>query len=195
MAFSLYRRPALERRSIMLSSSLGKPVLPPARCTQSSPRQRPGFRPRDGSDREIAASCRRPSCKRTSCPTTLNSAGGDPGSETGQPLRGWRRQCRSEWVGGQRGHGHQHALQHLDFAAHAPFAGCQHSSQLCSLCARCSDRYRLQHEWQGVRRLPENGKTGSSVFQFDTADGTISGWSPSVDSTNAIVAVTNPGAS
>ena len=42
--------------------------------------------------------------------------------------------------------------------------------------------------------VSENGKTGSSVFLFDTADGTISGWSPSVDSTNAIVAVTNPGA-
>jgi uncharacterized protein (TIGR03118 family) len=42
--------------------------------------------------------------------------------------------------------------------------------------------------------VSENGKTGSSVFLFDSADGTISGWSPSVDSTNAIVAVTNPGA-
>jgi uncharacterized protein (TIGR03118 family) len=39
-----------------------------------------------------------------------------------------------------------------------------------------------------------NGKTGSSVFLYDTADGTISGWSPSVSSTNAIIGVTNPGA-
>jgi uncharacterized protein (TIGR03118 family) len=39
-----------------------------------------------------------------------------------------------------------------------------------------------------------NGKTGSSAFLFDTVDGTISGWSPSVDSTNGIVGVTNPGA-
>ena len=43
--------------------------------------------------------------------------------------------------------------------------------------------------------VSENGKTGSSVFLFDTAGGTISGWSPSVDSTHAIVAATNPGAS
>jgi uncharacterized protein (TIGR03118 family) len=42
--------------------------------------------------------------------------------------------------------------------------------------------------------VSENGKTGSSVFLFDTADGTISGFSPSVDSTNAIIGVTNPGA-
>jgi uncharacterized protein (TIGR03118 family) len=42
--------------------------------------------------------------------------------------------------------------------------------------------------------VSENGKTGSSVFLFDTADGTISGWSPSVDSTHAIIGVTNPGA-
>ena len=42
--------------------------------------------------------------------------------------------------------------------------------------------------------VSENGKTGSSAFVFATADGTISGWSPSVDSTHAIVAATKPGA-
>ena len=42
--------------------------------------------------------------------------------------------------------------------------------------------------------VSENGKTGSSVFLFATVDGTISGWSPSVDSTNAIIGATNPGA-
>ncbi len=42
--------------------------------------------------------------------------------------------------------------------------------------------------------VSENGKTGSSVFLYDTAAGTISGWSPSVDATHAIVAATNPGA-
>jgi uncharacterized protein (TIGR03118 family) len=42
--------------------------------------------------------------------------------------------------------------------------------------------------------VSENGKTGSSVFLFATADGTISGWSPSVDSTNAIIGATHPGA-
>ncbi len=42
--------------------------------------------------------------------------------------------------------------------------------------------------------VSENGKTGSSVFLFDTANGTISGWNPSVDSTHAIVEATNPGA-
>jgi uncharacterized protein (TIGR03118 family) len=36
-------------------------------------------------------------------------------------------------------------------------------------------------------------KTGSSVFLFDTLDGTIDGWSPGVDHTNAIVAVNMPG--
>jgi uncharacterized protein (TIGR03118 family) len=41
--------------------------------------------------------------------------------------------------------------------------------------------------------VSENGKTGSSVFLFDTLDGTISGWSPGVDATHAIVAVNSPG--
>ena len=34
-----------------------------------------------------------------------------------------------------------------------------------------------------------NGKTGHSIFLFDTLDGTISGWAPSVDPANAISAV------
>lgn len=38
-------------------------------------------------------------------------------------------------------------------------------------------------------------KTGSSVFLFDTLDGTISGWSPGVDHTHAVVAVNMPGSS
>jgi uncharacterized protein (TIGR03118 family) len=42
--------------------------------------------------------------------------------------------------------------------------------------------------------VSEKGKTGSSIFLFATADGTISGWSPSADATHAIVAATNPGA-
>jgi uncharacterized protein (TIGR03118 family) len=42
--------------------------------------------------------------------------------------------------------------------------------------------------------VTENGKTGSSIFLFDTLDGTISGWSPGVDFTHAIVEVNNPGA-
>src|SRR3981081_3795840 len=33
-----------------------------------------------------------------------------------------------------------------------------------------------------------NGKSGHAVFVFSTADGTISGWNPSVDHTNAILA-------
>jgi uncharacterized protein (TIGR03118 family) len=39
-----------------------------------------------------------------------------------------------------------------------------------------------------------NGKTGSSIFIFDTLDGTISGWSPGVDRTHAIVEVKQAGA-
>ncbi len=42
--------------------------------------------------------------------------------------------------------------------------------------------------------VSENGQTGSSVFLYDTVDGTISGWSPSVNSTNAVIGATNPGA-
>jgi len=42
--------------------------------------------------------------------------------------------------------------------------------------------------------VTEGTKSGSSVFIFDTLDGTISGWSPGVDFTNAIIAVKNPGA-
>jgi uncharacterized protein (TIGR03118 family) len=38
-------------------------------------------------------------------------------------------------------------------------------------------------------RVSENGVTGHSVFLFDAQDGTISGWSPTVDLHNAIIAV------
>jgi uncharacterized protein (TIGR03118 family) len=39
-----------------------------------------------------------------------------------------------------------------------------------------------------------NGKSGTAIFLFDTIDGTISGWSPGVNKTKAIVAVPQPGA-
>jgi uncharacterized protein (TIGR03118 family) len=42
--------------------------------------------------------------------------------------------------------------------------------------------------------VSSGGKTGSSLFLFDSLDGTISGWSPSVDTTHAFVMVNNPGA-
>ncbi len=37
--------------------------------------------------------------------------------------------------------------------------------------------------------VSENGKSGASLFIFATEDGTVSGWSPNVDGTNAILAV------
>jgi uncharacterized protein (TIGR03118 family) len=40
-------------------------------------------------------------------------------------------------------------------------------------------------------KVTSGGKTGAAVFLFATEDGTISGWSPSVNSTNAILAVDN----
>ena len=39
--------------------------------------------------------------------------------------------------------------------------------------------------------ISENGKSGSAAFIFDTEDGTISGWNPKVDATNAVIAVNN----
>ncbi|HZQ22520.1 MAG TPA: TIGR03118 family protein [Terriglobales bacterium] len=39
--------------------------------------------------------------------------------------------------------------------------------------------------------ISSNGQSGAAVFLFATLDGTISGWSPSVDATNAIIAVNN----
>ena len=39
--------------------------------------------------------------------------------------------------------------------------------------------------------VKENGKKGPALFIFDTEDGTISGWNPSVDATNAVIAVNN----
>ena len=40
----------------------------------------------------------------------------------------------------------------------------------------------------GSFQVSSGGKTGTSAFLFSTEDGTISGWSPSVNSTNAILA-------
>jgi uncharacterized protein (TIGR03118 family) len=39
--------------------------------------------------------------------------------------------------------------------------------------------------------VTENGVTGPAEFIYDTEGGTISGWSPTVDQTNAIIAVNN----
>lgn len=39
--------------------------------------------------------------------------------------------------------------------------------------------------------VSENGKSGPASFIFDTEDGTISGWNPSVDLTHAVIAVDN----
>ncbi|MHB8598624.1 MAG: TIGR03118 family protein [Ktedonobacteraceae bacterium] len=41
--------------------------------------------------------------------------------------------------------------------------------------------------------VSENGKSGASLFLFDSLDGTISGWSSGVDATHAIIAVNNSG--
>lgn len=39
--------------------------------------------------------------------------------------------------------------------------------------------------------VSENGASGPAAFIFDTLDGTISGWSPNVDFTHAVIAVNN----
>jgi uncharacterized protein (TIGR03118 family) len=41
--------------------------------------------------------------------------------------------------------------------------------------------------------VTQNGVSGASVFLFATLDGTISGWSPSVNATTAVIAVNNHG--
>jgi len=41
--------------------------------------------------------------------------------------------------------------------------------------------------------VSQGGKTGASAFIFATEDGTISGWNPGVDATNAITTVDNSG--
>jgi uncharacterized protein (TIGR03118 family) len=40
-------------------------------------------------------------------------------------------------------------------------------------------------------KITEKGNTGTSLFIFDTEDGTVSGWAPGVDSTNAVTAIDN----
>jgi uncharacterized protein (TIGR03118 family) len=39
--------------------------------------------------------------------------------------------------------------------------------------------------------VTQNGVSGAAAFIFDTLDGTISGWSPSVNATTAVIAVNN----
>jgi uncharacterized protein (TIGR03118 family) len=46
----------------------------------------------------------------------------------------------------------------------------------------------------GTFNLVPNDNSTSSVFLFATTNGTISGWNPSVDPTNAVIGATNPGA-
>jgi uncharacterized protein (TIGR03118 family) len=42
--------------------------------------------------------------------------------------------------------------------------------------------------------VSQGGKSGAALFIFATFDGTISGWSPSVNATSAVIAVNNTGA-
>ena len=49
----------------------------------------------------------------------------------------------------------------------------------------------VYNSFPGAFVVSANGTSGSSLFLFDTLTGTISGWSPGVDSTRAIVAVDN----
>jgi uncharacterized protein (TIGR03118 family) len=42
--------------------------------------------------------------------------------------------------------------------------------------------------------VTQNGLSGAAVFLFDTLDGTISGWAPTVNATAAIVVASQPGA-
>lgn len=42
--------------------------------------------------------------------------------------------------------------------------------------------------------VTQNGKSGPAEFIFDTFDGTISGWSPAVNASTAVIAVNNTGA-
>jgi len=46
----------------------------------------------------------------------------------------------------------------------------------------------------GPFQVVEGTTAGPSVFIFDTEDGTIAGWAPTVDANNAITAVDNSGA-
>ncbi len=46
----------------------------------------------------------------------------------------------------------------------------------------------------GQFTVTQSGHSGSPLFIFDTFDGTISGWSPSVNETTAVIAVNNTGA-
>jgi uncharacterized protein (TIGR03118 family) len=39
--------------------------------------------------------------------------------------------------------------------------------------------------------ISKNGKSGPALFIFDTGDGTISGWNPDVDPTNAVIVIDN----
>ena len=42
-------------------------------------------------------------------------------------------------------------------------------------------------------KISQGGKSGPAFFIFDTLDGTISGWNPTVNATNAVIAVDNSG--
>ncbi|HUI42930.1 MAG TPA: TIGR03118 family protein, partial [Terriglobia bacterium] len=43
-------------------------------------------------------------------------------------------------------------------------------------------------------QVSQNGHSGAALFIFATEDGTLSGWSPAVNATAAVIAVTQPGA-
>ncbi len=195
VSFSLYRRPALERRNIMwFSSSLrnSKRSAPKAaRRTQTSPRQRARFHPR------IEAIEDRCLLSTTIVQTNLisdNTQATPAQVQDPNLVNPWGLAASStgEWWLANEGTGT--STLYKTSASSATTLSLVVGVPPASTSSAHGAPTGVVFNGAGGFDVSENGKTGSSAFVFATADGTISGWSPSVDSNHAIVAATKPSA-
>jgi uncharacterized protein (TIGR03118 family) len=191
MIFSLYRRPALERRSIMsLSSWLqnGKsPAAAPHRRTQTSPRQRASFRPHLESLEDR--------CLLSTAIVQTNLVSDDTHFTPAQVQDpnlvnpwGLAASPTAEWWVANQGTGtstlyntSHPQVQVLPLVVNVPPAQGAPTGEVFNTSGTGFN-------------VSENGNTGSSVFLFATTGGTISGWSPGVDRTHAVIGATHSGA-
>jgi uncharacterized protein (TIGR03118 family) len=193
VAFLLYRRPALERRSIMLFSCWlrnGKRSAPAARRRrQTSPRQRHSFRPRLDvlEDRRLLSTAIAQTNLVSDDIQFTPAQVQDPNLVNPWGLAA---SPTGEWWAANEGTGTStlydtstSPVTPLPLVVNVP-PNSPHGSPTGTVFNTSGTGFNVS----------ENGNTGSSVFLFATTDGTISGWNPNVDPTQAIIGATHPGA-
>jgi uncharacterized protein (TIGR03118 family) len=196
MTFSLYRRPALERRKIMLFSSWlrnrNRYAPAPRRRPPTSPRQRASFGPRlEALEDRLTPS---------TAFVQTNLVSDIPGLAQvtdANSVNAWGLAAspRGPFMVVNQGTGTGTVYNTSDPQVRVAPLVVDIPPNPADNPARAhgSPTGEVYNSDRTGFKVSANGKTGSSVFLFATADGTISGWSPRVDLTHAVIGATHAG--